>query len=266
MTRESQAPLLVVEDLIVAYGNQPVLEGVSLTARRGEISAVIGSSGSGKSTLLRCIVGLLSLRMGRILIGGRDLSTAPNDERESILRTVGFAFQNAALLNSMTTGENVALPIVEAWGTDEATALMLARIRLASVGLVGVADRMPNELSPEMRKRAGIARALALDPPLLLLDEPTTGLDPTAARALDEVVLGLKRRSDNAIVVVSHDVDSITTIADRVIILADGKVLAAGTLNDVRANPHELVQAFFHRSLLRPDSHSSLLDQLEWRQ
>jgi len=265
-TRDAPAPALLVEGVTAGYDEKPILSGVSLTVAAGEIHAVIGGSGSGKSTLLRCIVGLLSLQAGRILIGGRDLATASTDERESVLRTVGLAFQDAALLNSITIGENIALPIVEGWGADEATALMLARMRLARVGLVGVADRLPSELTPENRKRAGIARALALDPPLLLLDEPTTGLDPIAARALDEVVLDVRHATGSAVVVVSHDVDSITTIADRVTMLADGKVLAAGTLQEVRANTDPRAQAFFQRALPPQESQASLLDQLEWHE
>jgi phospholipid/cholesterol/gamma-HCH transport system ATP-binding protein len=261
----SDNPVLRVENLVVGYGDEVVLDGVSLEAVRGEILVVLGATGSGKSTLLRCVVGLVAPRRGRVLVGGRDLHAASQREREDILRGVGLAFQEAALLNSLTTAENVALPIVEHWGVDEPTALMLARLRLASVGLGGAGDKMPAELSGGMRKRAGIARAIALEPGLLLLDEPSAGLDPTTARALDELILGLRASGDMAIVVVTHELGSINTIADRAVMLAKGAVIAAGGLAEVRASADERVQAFFERRLLREVAGRGLVDELEWR-
>jgi phospholipid/cholesterol/gamma-HCH transport system ATP-binding protein len=258
------APVLLVENLVAGYGEQVVLDGVSLTADPGEILVVLGATGSGKSTLLRCVVGLLAPRSGRVLVRGRDVNAAAGGEREEILREVGLAFQDAALLNSLTTAENVALPIVEHWGVDEPTALMLARLRLASVGLAGAGDKMPAELSGGMRKRAGIARAIALEPGLLLLDEPTAGLDPTTARAMDELILGLRARGDMAIVAVTHELGSINTIADRAVMLARGGVVAAGTLAEVRGHPDERVQAFFQRKLLAGAAGRSLAEELEW--
>jgi phospholipid/cholesterol/gamma-HCH transport system ATP-binding protein len=200
-----------------------------------------------------------------VLVSGRDVNAATEGEREEILRHVGFAFQDAALLNSLTTAQNVALPIVEHWAVDEPTALMLARLRLASVGLAGAGVKMPAELSGGMRKRAGIARAIALEPGLLLLDEPTAGLDPTTARAIDELVLSFKARGDMAIVAVTHELGSINTIADRAVMLADGRVIAAGSLDEVRADPDERVQAFFQRKLLPTAAGRSLADELAWR-
>jgi phospholipid/cholesterol/gamma-HCH transport system ATP-binding protein len=254
---------LVVERLVAGYDDRAILDDVSLTAARGEIVVVCGGSGSGKSTLLRCIVGLLAPRTGRVLIAGRDLYSLKPHERDEALRGVGLAFQSAALLNSLTVAENVALPIRERSPVDEATALMLARMRLVRVGLVGVGDRLPSEVPPEVRKRAGIARAMALDPPLLLLDEPTTGLDPNAGRALDQLVLDVRRETGSAIVVVSHDVSSIETIADRVTMLDRGRVVAAGTLAEVQASPDDGVQAFFARRAPGAVSTPSVLDELE---
>jgi phospholipid/cholesterol/gamma-HCH transport system ATP-binding protein len=258
--------LLVVEDVVAGYGEAVVLDGVSLTVDAGEIVAVLGATGSGKSTLLRCIVGLLAPWRGRVLIRGRDVHAATGEEREEILRDVGLAFQEAALLNSMTTAENVALPITEHWGADEETALMLARMRLARVGLGRAGDKLPSELSGGMRKRAGIARAIALEPGLLLLDEPSAGLDPTTARAIDELILGLKARGDMGIVAVTHEVASINTIADRAVMLAKGTMIAAGTLAEVHASADPRVQAFFQRQLVPGDAHASLVDELEWKQ
>jgi phospholipid/cholesterol/gamma-HCH transport system ATP-binding protein len=265
MTRPTSPRLLVVEDLVAGYGEATILDGISLTVDPGEILVVLGATGSGKSTLLRCIVGLVEARAGRVLIGGRDINAAGRDEREEILRGIGLAFQEAALLNSMTTAENVALPIREHWQVDEPTALMLARMRLARVGLAGAGVKMPAELSGGMRKRAGIARAIALEPPLLLLDEPTAGLDPTTARAIDELVLGLKARAGMGIVCVTHELGSINTIADRAVMLAKGTVIASGTLDEVRAAPDPRVQAFFRREIPPESGHKSLVEELEWR-
>jgi phospholipid/cholesterol/gamma-HCH transport system ATP-binding protein len=257
--------LLEVEGLAAGYGAQTVLDGVSLGVDPGEILVVLGATGSGKSTLLRCIVGLVPPRRGRVRIQGRDLHAAGEAEREEILRGVGMAFQEAALLNSMTTVENVALPIAEHWGAEEETALMLARMRLARVGLAGAGEKLPSELSGGMRKRAGIARAIALEPALLLLDEPTSGLDPTTARAIDELVLELKARGDMGIVAVSHELGSINTIADRAVMLARGQVLAAGSLEEVRSTADPRVQAFFQRELVADERRRSLAAELEWR-
>ena len=259
-------PALVIEDLVAGYGEEVVLDGVSLTAARGEILVVLGATGSGKSTLLRCVVGLLAPRSGRVLVRGRDVNAASGRERDEILRDVGLAFQDAALLNSLTTAENVALPIVEHWDVEEPIALMLARLRLASVGLAGAGEKLPAELSGGMRKRAGIARAIALEPGLLLLDEPTAGLDTTTARAIDELILGLKARGDMAIVAVTHELGSINTIADRAVMLAKGKMIASGTLDEVRSDPDPRVQAFFKRELLPQAARKSLVDDLEWRE
>ena len=258
--------LLVVEDVVAGYGDKRILDGVSFTLDPGEILVVLGGSGSGKSTLLRCIVGLLPPERGRVLIHGRDINAADAAERNDILQDVGMAFQNAALLNSMTVAENVALPIVEHRRVDESTALMAARMRLAGVGLEGAGDKLPSELSGGMRKRAGLARALALEPSLLLFDEPSAGLDPITGRELDELILALKKGGDVGIVAVTHELGSINTIADRAVMLAGGKLIASGTLAEVRENPDERVQAFFRRELLPQEAHRTLADELEWRE
>jgi phospholipid/cholesterol/gamma-HCH transport system ATP-binding protein len=260
----STSPIVLdVEHVSAGYGDQRVLAGVSFSVARGEIVVVLGGSGSGKSTLLRCIVGLLAPWEGRVLVGGHDVNAAEGRARDDILRTVGMAFQSAALLNSMTVAENVALPIAEHWGVDRPTALMLARMRLARVGLGRAGDKMPAELSGGMRKRAGLARAMALEPSLLLCDEPSAGLDPVTGRELDDLILDLKREGTMGIVVVTHELGSINTIADRAIMLADGGVLAAGTLDAVRAHPDRRVQAFFERRTLEDHAEPKLLHALE---
>jgi len=265
MTDAKTQPLLVVDRIVAGYGDRTILDGVSFTVDAGEIMVVLGGSGSGKSTLLRCVVGLLAPWRGRVLVGGRDVNAATGAARDAILRHVGMAFQSAALLNSMTIEENVALPILEHRRVDRETATMRARILLAEVGLELAGDKLPAELSGGMRKRAGIARALALEPRLLLFDEPSAGLDPITARELDELILSLKRRGDLAIVVVTHELGSINTIADRAVMLADGKLIASGTLAEVRADDDPRVQAFFRRELLPKPPHPTLAEELAWR-
>ncbi len=259
------SPVLAVENVVVGYGEQPILDGISLTVAAGEIVSVLGGSGCGKTTLLRCIVGLLTPWSGRVRIEGRDVNAADEAERETILRDVGLAFQNAALLNSMTVEENVALPVIEHWRVDRETALMVARMRLARVGLGTAAGMMPAELSGGMRKRAGLARAIALEPRLLLFDEPSAGLDPVTARELDDLILSLKAQGKMGIVVVTHELASINVITDRAVMLGGGKVLASGTLDEVRADPDPVVQAFFKREVPPGEARASLVDQLEWR-
>jgi phospholipid/cholesterol/gamma-HCH transport system ATP-binding protein len=265
MSPSASTPVLAVEKVVAGYGERTILDGVSFEVAAGEIVTVLGGSGCGKTTLLRCIVGLLAPWSGRVLIEGRDVNAADEAERETILRDVGMAFQNAALLNSMTVEENVALPVIEHWGLDRTTAIMVARMRLARVGLGAAAGMMPAELSGGMRKRAGLARAIALEPRLLLFDEPSAGLDPVTARELDDLILSLKAQGKMGIVVVTHELSSITIITDRAIMLADGKVLASGTLDEVRANPDPVVQGFFRREVPPHEPRPSLIDQLEWR-
>ncbi|MBI3304217.1 MAG: ATP-binding cassette domain-containing protein [Deltaproteobacteria bacterium] len=240
-------PYVQVEDLVARYDSRTILDGVTLSARRGEITVILGSSGCGKTTLLRHIVGLLTPTSGRVLIDGRDLYEASEDEQEAILRNVGMSFQGGALFNSMTLEENVALPIIEHTHADHDTARMLARMKLALVGLERAAHLLPSEISGGMKKRAAVARALALDPVLLLFDELSAGLDPITARELDELVLRLKAQFDMAIIVVTHELGSIQTIADQAVMLHQGKVLAAGTLAEVQAIDHPQIRAFFDR-------------------
>jgi phospholipid/cholesterol/gamma-HCH transport system ATP-binding protein len=242
--------VLEVRDLVAGYGDKTILDGVSLTVDEGEIVVVLGGSGSGKSTLLRCVVGLLAPISGTVTIDGRDIHKAHPKERDEILRGVGMAFQSAALLNSLTCADNVALPIEEHWRLDHETARMVARMRLASVGLADAADALPSELSGGMRKRAGLARALALDPKLLLFDEPSAGLDPITSVELDELIVQVNRSLGTTIVVVSHELPSIFTIATRCIMLdpSTKSIIAEGPPLELREkHPDPRVHAFFNR-------------------
>jgi phospholipid/cholesterol/gamma-HCH transport system ATP-binding protein len=261
-TAPDTPPYVQVKDLVARFGTRTVLDGVSLAARRGEITVILGASGCGKSTLLRHIVGLLTPAAGQVLVNGRDFHRASEEEQEAILRNIGMSFQAGALFNSMTLEENVALPIVEHAGADRETALTLARMKLSLVGLAHAAHLLPAEISGGMKKRAAVARALALDPELLLFDELSAGLDPVTARELDELVLRLKAQFDVAILVVTHELSSIQMIADRAMMLHAGKVIASGTLEEVRAMDHPQVRAFFDRQPRPAAAQGGLLDTL----
>jgi phospholipid/cholesterol/gamma-HCH transport system ATP-binding protein len=254
------SPYVQVESLVARYGNRTILDGVTFNAHRGEITVILGASGCGKTTVLRHIVGLLTPASGRVLIDGQDIHHVSEDEQEAMLRNIGMSFQAGALFNSMTLEENVALPILEHLHADAKTARMLARMKLALVGLERAAHLLPSEISGGMKKRAAVARALALNPTLLLFDELSAGLDPVTARELDELVLSLKRQFDMAILVVTHELSSIQMIADQAVMLHQGKVLAAGPLHEVQAAEHPQVRAFFDRRPRSLETQHGLLD------
>lgn len=251
-----------VEHLVARYGTRIILNDVSMTAQRGEITVILGGSGCGKSTLLRHIVGLLTPASGRVLINGQDLHRAKEDAQEAILRNIGMSFQAGALFNSMTLEDNVALPIIEHNGAEQATARMLARMKLSLVGLERAAHLLPSEISGGMKKRAAVARALALDPALLLFDELSAGLDPVTAREIDELVLRLKAQLGVAILIVTHELSSIQMIADQAVMLHAGKVIASGPLAQVRSSEDPHVRAFFDRTPRPVTMEQGLLETL----
>jgi phospholipid/cholesterol/gamma-HCH transport system ATP-binding protein len=239
--------LIKVENMVVRYGEHTVLNGVDVSLVRGEILVILGGSGSGKSTLLRHMVGLRAPEEGRVMMFGRDLYALEEEEREDTLKRIGMLFQSAALFNSLTLEENIALPLIEHRGVAPEVAAVIARMKLAMVGLENAARLLPAEISGGMKKRAGLARALALDPEVLLFDEPSAGLDPVTARALDDLILDLRARLGVGVVVVTHELGSINAIADHVIMVDHGKVIAEGPLADVRAMENPVVHAFFAR-------------------
>ena len=257
------SPLAVqVDGLVAEYDGRVVLDRVNMQARQGEITVVLGESGCGKTTLLRHIVGLLTPKAGRVCINGRNVHAAGEEERERILRDIGMSFQGGALFSSLTLEENIALPIIEHTRVDRETANLLARMKLCVVGLEQAARLLPAELSGGMRKRAAVARALALDPGLLLFDELSAGLDPVTARELDELILRLKDHLGVTIVIVTHELGSIQMIADRAVMLDAGRVLATGPLEEVRQTDHPKIQAFFDRRPRARTLHGDLRDSL----
>lgn len=239
--------IISIRDLVTHYGNRPILQGINLDIRRGETMVILGRSGCGKSTLLRHLVGLALPTSGQIIIKGYDLAAMSEGETAPVLRKMGMLFQGAALFNSMTVGDNVALPLREHTRLEESTIKIMTRIKLELVGLAGFENFMPAQLSGGMKKRAGLARAIAMDPEILFCDEPSAGLDPVVAVGIDELILKLKRAFNMTTVVVTHELASVFKIADRIAMLHEGQIVAMGTPEELRDNAHPIVQQFFNR-------------------
>ncbi len=240
-------PIIEVRNLTAGYDDRVVLEKISFDIFPGEILTVIGGSGCGKSTLLKHLVGLQQPLGGTISYWGRDITKLEEDELGRLLKRVGLSFQGGALFNSMTVGENVALPLEESGMTDREQLKVLARMKLSLVGLGDQGWRYPEELSGGMKKRVGFARAIAAEPEVVFFDEPSAGLDPIIGAGLDRIILDLRRLMNLTMVVVTHELDSIKTVADRVLMLDGGKVVFAGTLEEAEASAHPRVRQFFNR-------------------
>ena len=240
-------PLVRARGLRVRYGNREVLRGVDLDIFRGETLVILGPSGCGKSTLLRQLEALERPSSGSVAIGGVDVLKASRSEIEKVRRMMGVSFQSAAMFNSMTVGDNVALPLREHTDLADSTIRLMTRMKLQQVGLSGVEDLYPAQLSGGMRKRASLARALALDPEILFFDEPSAGLDPIIGAGIDQLILRLKEAFRMTMVIVTHEMQSAFLIADRMCMLDRGRILAVGTSEQIRGNPHPRVQQFLRR-------------------
>jgi len=237
--------ILEVRDLHSWYGRNHVLDGVTFDVREGEIMVILGTSGCGKSTLLKNVIRLFTPAGGSIRLLGTEMTGLEEEEVEPVLRDVGVMYQHGALLNSMTVGENVALPLEMHTDMSPSLRRKVAERKLAQVELVGVYDRFPRELSGGMQKRAAVARALALDPRIIFCDEPSAGLDPVTAKGLDLMLLTLKKMLGMTIVVVTHELESIKRIAYRITFLDAGRVLYTGTLTDALASDIPNINEFF---------------------
>ncbi len=240
-------PVIKVRGLSNRFGRQVVHEQLDLDLNRGEILAVVGGSGSGKSVLLRSIVGLRRPNQGSIQVLGQDLANLDDQSRSQVERRFGVLFQKGALFSSLTVTENVALPLIEHAGLSRADAEHLACVKLALAGLpLSAANKYPASLSGGMIKRAALARALALDPDILFLDEPTAGLDPIGAAAFDQLILTLRDALGLSVFLVTHDLDTLYTITDRVAVLSHKRVLVAAPIAKVAATPDPWIHEYFH--------------------
>ena len=239
-------PVIRIRDLVVGFGDRNVLDHVSVDVRRGEIFGFVGGSGSGKSVLLRTIIGLVPSREGTVDVLGTRLTEATDAQRRSIERRWGILFQQGALFSSLSVLQNVQFPMREFLDLSPRLLDEMARVKLEMVGLKsGDHDKLPSELSGGMIKRVGLARALAMDPELVFLDEPTSGLDPISAGDFDSLIKTLQQTLGLTVFMITHDLQSLYTVCERVGVLADGKVVAAGPVEDIIQSPHPWVQAYF---------------------
>ena len=247
---DTNGNMIEVKDLVTHYGETKIIDGVSFAVKRGEIFVIIGGSGCGKTTLLKHMTGLLTPTSGTIIHDGVNIVELDEDQIAEVQRNIGIAFQSGGLFNSMTVGENVAMPLREYGKVDDALVTALVRLKLSMVGLGGAADLMPGELSGGMRKRAGLARAIALDPPVIYFDEPSAGIDPIIASGLDDLILNLNRLLGITFIIVTHELYSIRKISHRILMLDKGKAIFIGTLEEALISSVERVRQFFER---RPD-------------
>jgi phospholipid/cholesterol/gamma-HCH transport system ATP-binding protein len=239
--------VLSLRNLRVSYGEREILHGISCDVIRGETLVILGGSGSGKSTLLRTLVGLEKPSSGEIWIKGQDLAKTSAAEMDEIRRKIGMSFQGGALFGSMTVGENVALPLREHTKLEDSTIEIILRLKLQQVGLEGFEYYTPAQLSGGMKKRAAVARALAMDPEILFFDEPSAGLDPIIAAGIDELILELKRAFHMTIIVVTHELASAFLIADRMLLIDKGNIVALGTTEEMRSSTQPRVRQFLDR-------------------
>jgi phospholipid/cholesterol/gamma-HCH transport system ATP-binding protein len=239
-------PLIEVRGLVNRFGAQVVHDGLDMTVKRGEVFGIVGGSGSGKSVLLRSILGLQRPQSGEVLLQGRDLTRMNPSDLRRIKASYGVTFQQGALFTSLTVLQNVQLPMLEHLELAPAALDELALLKVRLVGLPDEAARKyPAQLSGGMIKRAALARALALDPALLMLDEPTAGLDPISAAAFDELLMDLRQQLDLTVIMITHDLDTIFRTCNRVGVIIDRK-MTSDTLQGITANPHPWIQAYFH--------------------
>lgn len=243
--------MIEIIDLYKSFNGQPVLRGINLSIKKGEITVIIGPSGCGKTSIVRHMIGLLKPDRGRVMVDGIDINTLDPQKLNAFRKRFGMLFQHAALFDSMNVFENVAFPLREHSKKDEATIRRVVSEKLRVVGLEGSLTKMPSELSGGMKKRVGLARAIALEPEIVLYDEPTTGLDPIMTEAIDNLILETQRKLSITSVVISHDIPSAFHIGDRIAMVDEGKILEIGTPDELRRSKQPKLREFLDKGDLR---------------
>lgn len=233
-----------VKDLVKKFGERTVLDGVNLKIYRGETCVIMGGSGCGKSTLLRHMIGNIKPTSGSVFLLGKEITHLYGQQLDEVRKKIGMSFQSSALFDSMNVGENVSLPLKEHTRLEKSVMDIMLKMKLELVGLRGFEDLMPSELSGGMKKRVGLARAIVMDPQIIFYDEPTAGLDPIVAAVIDKLIMDLSKKLQVTSVVVTHDMKSVMSIADRIVMLYEGRVLESGTPDEIRASKNEMVQQF----------------------
>ncbi len=236
--------MIEVENVTLGYNDHIVLSNINLHIPAGQTTVILGRSGCGKSTLLKAMIGLLEPISGLIRVDGEDITSMSERELNRVRMKFGMLFQSAALFNSMTVGENVALPLREHTELHPEVVDIMVRLKLGMVDLAGCEEMTPAELSGGMKKRAGLARAMAMDPRIIFFDEPVTGLDPIISAGIDDLILHLKSAFTITLVIVTHELKHAFTVADRIVMISDGKILAEGTPDEVKSNSHLEVRQF----------------------
>jgi len=240
-------PIIEVHDLVAHYGTLMVLDKVSVQVPKNKVTVILGGSGSGKTTLLRHLIGLMKPTSGRITFKGQSLLDLDRDSEMAVRRKMGVLYQGGALFNSMTVADNIALPLREHTNLDDSVISIVTKMKLEQVGLAGFGELLPGQLSGGMKKRAGLARALAMDPEVLFVDEPSAGLDPITAAGLDRLLIDLRDTFKMSIVVVTHELPSLFLIADWVYMIDQGKILFSGDLEELKQCDHGRVRQFLDR-------------------
>jgi len=241
---QQSEPIIKVEGLKKKFGDRQILNDVNLEIKKGEIFVIMGGSGCGKSTLLRHLTGAIKPDAGKVFLLGQEIETLNEDELDKIKKKIGMSFQSSALFDSMTVGENVSLALKEHTKLDQNVINIMVKMKLELVGLRGFENLMPSQLSGGMKKRVGIARAFAMDPEIVFYDEPTAGLDPIVTAVMDKLIIDLSKALSVTSVVVTHDMNSVFRIADRIIMLYEGKVLEDGTKDEIKNSKNPYVQQF----------------------